>query len=111
MKQTRKVTLFVPYNGKIADIAHADTDKHFLDLKTALSEKRKIIMVILYGLRKAGTGSFFMLPNEGVSVVTTSTAKYALPIVIKDGTQRLQYKLEVANDTFDLYCFGYVLEA
>lgn len=32
------------------------------------------------------------------------------PCVIADGTQRLQYSLVVANDDYDLYCLGYVVE-
>jgi hypothetical protein len=53
---------FIPYNGKIADIADADTNKHFLTLANATGtgaipgETRKIIMVILVFERNAGTG-------------------------------------------------------
>jgi hypothetical protein len=37
--------IIVPYNGKIVDITHPDTNKHTLDLAAALGETRKIIAV------------------------------------------------------------------
>lgn len=104
--------LFVPYNGKIADITHADTVHHYLDLGAALSATRKTIMVILSNTRIAGTGGLNVYPNEGVSSFTlTSTRTGTGDVAIKNGTQRLDYALNVAGDDFDLYCFGYVVEA
>ena len=108
-----KLQKFVPYNGKIADITEADTNKHFLDLETALSETRKIIAVQLHQTLVAGADDLYAYPNEG----TEKTWIYARSlgvanwIIIADGTQRLQYSLETANDDFDVYCIGYVVEA
>lgn len=104
--------IFVPYNGKIADITHADTNKHTLDLQTALSETREIVAIIPWATRISGSGGFYMFPNEGTQEVnsTGDTAKQCF-IVIKDGTNRIQYLLSVANDDWDLYCLGYVVEA
>jgi len=102
---------FIPYNGKIADISEADTEKHFLDLETALGETRKIVMVGIICDRISGTGVMKCFPNEG----TYFTYQYKMTdlryIVIKEGTQRLQYAQTVANDDFDVYCLGYVVEA
>ena len=104
--------IFVPYNGKIADINEADTNKHTLDLETALGETRKIIAVIIGNLRVSGTGYLYAYPNEGTDWVDVDVYRAAIPIVvIKDGTQRLQYNQTVANDDFDLNCFGYMVEA
>jgi len=102
--------LFVPYNGKIADITHADTNKHTLDLATALAEPRKIIGVFFGVERIAGTGFFGFYPNEGVQAKYLATGGTGALIIIADGTNRLQYALTVANDDFDGYCFGYVVE-
>jgi hypothetical protein len=108
----KKIALFVPYNGKIADITHADTNKHTLDLATALSETRKIIVVIVMSGRMAGTGYLNCYPNEGADRILTGSGSGAdHSVVIKDGTNELRYALSVANDDFDLYCFGYVVEA
>jgi len=101
----------VPYNGKIADITEADTNKHTLDLAAALGETRKIIGVQITPELIAGTGEFYFYPNEGAK--TCAASEYGLNppmVIIKDGTNRLQYNLTVANDDFDLYCVGYVVE-
>jgi len=109
---------FVPMNEKIADITHADTLQHFLALAPVLHapgvappETRKIIVIILTSERQAGTGGFTVYPNEGGWCDISIWKAYPVPIVIANGTQRLQYSLPVANDDFDLYCMGYVVEA
>ena len=102
--------LFVPYNGKIADISEADTLKHSLDLETTLNETRKIIAVKLYSTLMAGSGVFYFYPNEGSAVITSTGSWQTALVIIKDGTQRLQYSQSVANDDFDLYCMGYIVE-
>lgn len=105
--------IFVPYNGKIADITHADTLKHTLDLAAALSETRKIIAVQIRAERIAGTGIFAVYPNEGVLGLDLYSAGgwTSQVVTIKDGTQRLQYNQFTAGDDWDLYCYGYVVEA
>jgi len=103
--------IFVPYNGKIANINETDTSKHFLDLATALSENRTIIGVILRGARISGTGVLYTYPDEGVSSNTIITGQSSVDIIISAGTQRLQYAQSVANDDWDVVCFGYVVEA
>jgi len=103
--------IFVPYNGKIADITHADTNKHTLDLATALSETRKIIEVELATNRIAGTGTFYPYPNEGATRSEIISPYRGDGVVIANATQRLQYSLSAANDDWDLYCLGYVVEA
>jgi len=108
----------VPYNGKIADITHNDIVTHLLTLANAggtgaiAGETRKIITVIVAASRISGTGAMYFYPNEGTNVMASSGYYYDWQIVIiKDGTQRLQYKQSVANDDWDLYCSGYVVEA
>jgi len=104
--------IFVPYNGKIADITHADTNKHTLDLATALSETRKIIAVNLTCNRIAGVGWLYVYPNEEVTGYVVGTwMNIHMLVVIANGTQRLQYRLDAVNDDHDLYCSGYVVEA
>jgi len=102
---------FIPYNGKIADISEPDTEKHFLDLEAALGEKRKIIAIIASAERMLGTGGFYVYPNEGTNHVIITWRTNTTTIIIKNGTQRLQYAQTVAGDDFDLYCFGYIVEA
>ena len=107
-----KKQFFIPYNDKIADITHADTLTHTLDLATALSETRKIISVGVTSLRVTGTGAIRVWPNEGVYGSDLNLSRqYPTQIIIKDGTNRLKYNLSVADDDFELYCFGYVVEA
>lgn len=106
-----KMLKFIPYNGKIADITHADTAKHTLDLEAALTETRKIIALTLSANRSAGAGDLRCYPNEGtIDMPLQYTTRFGT-CIIADGTQRLEYALTVANDDFDLYCLGYVVEA
>jgi len=110
-KHRAKRQIFVPYNDKIADITHADVNKHTLDLAAALTETRKIIAVIVNMQRITGTGTFLIYPNEGATATSGYYGfQHQYTIVILDGTQRLQYALSVANDDWDLFCFGYVVE-
>ena len=103
--------IWIPYNGKIADITHADTNKHTLDLAAALSEARTIVAINGFAIRITGTGGFRVYPNEGTSYVdATGTYPWGV-MLIAAGTQRLQYNQSVANDDFDLYCTGYLVEA
>jgi len=107
-----KMLKIIPYNDKIADITEADTATHTLDLATALSETRTIIAVIVSAERVTGTGYCLMYPNEGSTPMGYGIdRRFFGYIVIKDGTNRLQYSLTNANDDFDLYCFGYVVKA
>lgn len=110
----------VPYNAKIADITHADTNLHTLVLANvggtgAISgETRKIIMIQIRGQRMAGTGVMYAYPNEGTNGLTVGgAAPYGVGghiVIILADSQRLQYALSVASDDFDLYCYGYVVE-
>jgi hypothetical protein len=109
--------IFVPYNAKIADISEADTNKHYLTLANSAGtgaiagETRKIIAVNILALRITGTGLFNIYPNEGAQAGYLSNRLFGGFQVIADGTQRLQYSQSVANDDWDLYCLGYVVES
>jgi hypothetical protein len=111
--------IFVPYNAKIADITHADTNKHTLTLANAggtgaiTGETRKIIALLWTTSRIAGTGYVYSYSNEGANMQQGPTwiGSYDVTTIIANGTQRLQYSLTVANDDFDMYCYGYVVEA
>ena len=103
---------FIPYNGKIADITHADLNKHTLDLAAVLGETRKIIAVIVNAVLMVGAGNIYCYPNEGAfSLRFGDYQAYNQFVVIANGTQRLQYALDTINDDWDVYCFGYVVEA
>jgi parallel beta-helix repeat protein len=102
--------IWVPYNGKIADITHPDTGKHTLDLATALTETRTIIGIWVGFPRISGTGYIAFYPNNGTNYIAnagTGTIKGEYFVLILPGSQTLDYSLTVANDDFDLYCWGY----
>ena len=114
LPEKTKAHIFIPYNNKIADITHADTDRHTVDLAAALSESRKIIALCIGNARVTGTGQMYYWPNEGAeNIGNQASADFDRPlfIIIKDGTQRLQYSQSVANDDWDIQCYGYVVEA
>jgi hypothetical protein len=99
----------IGYNAKIADISETDTNKHTLNLATALPEVRNIVAVHIKVTRIAGTGSFSLYPNEGASTISLVTG-LDRRCIIKYGTNRLQYAQTVANDDWDIYCLGYEIE-
>ena len=101
--------VFVPYNGKIADINEDNTNYHYLALDTPLSEMRTILAIFLGCARISGTGVLTGYPNEGATSGVNALNDRMWVIVIASGTQRLMYRQSVANDDFDLYCFGYVV--
>lgn len=99
-------TGFTPYNGKIADITHADTNKHEITLAAlGLPDNAKVL--ILGFTRISGTGSLQFYPNEGAQLVKTAGTSAHFSTCVAIINERLQYDLQVANDDFDLYCFGY----
>ena len=89
-------------NEKIADITHADTNKHTITL-AALGLPDNAIGLLLTANRVSGTGSLRVYPIEGTLGVAL-TGEISNIVVINN---RLQYDLTVANDDFDLYCIGY----
>jgi hypothetical protein len=101
--------VFVPYNQKLADIQGSDTNKHTLNLATALSETRTIIALLCYSIRVSGTGFLFVYPNEGTYYFGTFSSGSSPLIIIAPQTQRLQYHQSVINDDWDLICLGYVV--
>lgn len=112
--------IYVPYNAKIADITHADTNLHTLTLANAggtgaiAGERRKIISISLAGIQIAGAGALYVFPNEqagGGNYCYVPSWGNIPDVVLADGTQRLQYSLSVAGNDWDLYCIGYVVEA
>lgn len=98
--------IFVPYNGKIADINEDDQDTHYLDLEAALSETRMIVALILVADRQGGAGNLLLHPNEGTYWLNSWTNVATFIGIAKD-SQRLKYEQSAANDDFDLYCLGY----
>lgn len=105
-KHDTTVLNFTPYNGKIADITEADTNKHTFDISAYVPAN--CLAIIIACVRMAGTGSLFFYPNEETNYVLGNgrTQQFTIAII----TQRLQYSLNVANDDFDLYMFGYFTE-
>ena len=107
----RKVTTFVPDNTKVADITHADVNHHTITLAT-MGLPVTAVCLILGAMRQGGTGMFYAYPNEGgvgFYIGHVGGTSYAKSVGIIN--QRLEYNLTVANDDFDLYCFGYWIES
>ena len=103
-----KLVTFVPFNAKVADITHGDVNKHEITLAT-LGLPENVVVLELGVVRVVGTGSFLTFPNEGATDRNLSTeTRFGGSIGIIN--QRLQYRLSVINDDFDVYCFGYWLE-
>jgi len=96
---------FVAFNGKVADISHADINKHEITL-AAMGLPTQIVAMIVATDRVAGTGNFDIYPNEGTVYIRAGLNFYET-VVAAIRNERLQYSLSVANDDFDLMCFGY----
>ena len=103
--------IWVPYNAKIKDITETDTNKHYLNLKTTLSETRNIIGALLFYLRQSGSGVLALYPNEGTAFYIYPSNQTSIALILLKDQINLQYSQTVANDDFDLYCAGYIVEA
>jgi len=103
--------LFIPYDAKIADINESDTNEHSLNLATALSETRTIVAVFLSWSRLAGTGLLGVYSKTSAARYSgyISTSEETTTVVLDD-SPNLYYKQSVANDDFDVFCTGYVVE-
>lgn len=92
------------FNNKVADITHADTNKHEITLAT-MGLPLNVVAMIIVATRQGGTGGLNVYPNEGVyNLQGTYTSNCMVVGIIN---QRLQYALSVSGDDFDLVCFGY----
>lgn len=96
------------YNAKLADINESDTDVHTTSLDTLAPN---VVAVIAYALRSTGTGNFTVFPNEGttgmrIDSVTVSNRCYLIKVL----NNRIKYEQSVANDDWDLYILGYIIE-
>lgn len=106
------IQIFVPYNGKIADINEDDTDKHILNLQTALSETRTIVNVWLGLSRQSGSDVMEWYNSSGTGQPIVNNDIYAILTTflnVTDGAT-VQYKQKNANDDWDIYCLGYTVE-
>lgn len=97
---------FTPYNAKVADITHADTNKHTITL-AELGLPANAVALLLQANRVSGTGSLRGYPNEGVYPLYLGQGSIQPGIVFGIINERLEYDLTVINDDWDLLCMGY----
>jgi len=90
-------------NVNIADVTESDTAKHTVDISAYVPEN--CVAIIVQGQRISGTGSLHTYSNEGSLPTYINTVFYQPTIAILN--QRIQYRLTVANDDFDIYMLGY----
>ncbi|MBA7688758.1 hypothetical protein ES703_97247 [subsurface metagenome] len=95
---------------KIADITESDTDNHILDLTGIVPPGT--VCLFLRCERRSGSGDISGHPKN--TVVTTvgignqnQKCMSVLPIKYPD----LMYHQGVANDDWDVYLFGYIVES
>jgi len=94
---------------KIADITHADTDPHTLDLSTIVPPETLALYIMAE--RISGSGSLSGLPNNiGSKYVRIGNTNTSSPLIISIKDQTLPYKLTAANDDWDLYLLGYFVQ-
>ena len=108
---THLFQIYVGYNGKIASFQRNDTNLFYLNLTEALNEKRTIVAINVRGVRRSGTGILYTYPNEGDYPLAIGHSSFSSWIIIKYGTNRLPLRQSVANDSWEIYCYGYVVEA
>ena len=101
---------YTPMAEKIADLTHADANKHTITL-SALGIPDNAVAVLVWGKRITGTGQLYAYPLEGAEPIRIGMAgdvggTYYLQLV-PVANARLEYALTVANDDWDLWCFGY----
>lgn len=109
--RTHLFQIYVGYNGKIASFQRTDTSLFYINLTEALDDERTIIAINVRGVRVSGSGGLYTYPNEGVYPLAIGHSSFSSWIIIKYGTNRLPLYQSVANDSWDVYCYGYVIEA
>jgi len=98
-------TGFVPMSAKVADLTHADTNKHQISL-ASMGLPHTAVCLLLGGEKIAGAGNLRAYPAEGavyIQISALQTEMHAIGII----NEQLEYSLSNAGDDFDLYCFGY----
>lgn len=96
------------YNGKVADITYADVNKHNLTL-TQLGLPNNTVAAILGSQRMSGSGLLVVYPANGAFGHYISAAGQAYTKLVNLDNGILTHKVSVANDDYDLYCFGYFI--
>jgi len=96
----------VPLGTKIADITHADALEHSITA-VAMGLPPNAVAVYVVAVRAAGTGRFFFRAASGGPDVFASNdiTQGQLWVAASDGN--FYYRLETANDDFDIYCMCY----
>jgi len=94
----------------VAGLTATDTAKHLYDISAYVP--KNTVAILLMAVRTAGTGNLRVFPDEGVIDIYIDSAAVGTQIAQLIGikNQRFQYALTVANDTFDVYMFGYFVE-
>jgi len=101
--------LISPFIAKIANITHADTADHILDL-SAFIPKETIAILVVFD-RLSGIGSMLGDPNsQGVLYVLIGDGDTKLPLLFPIKNQELKYALSVSGDDWDLYLLGYFVQ-
>ena len=108
---THLFQIYVGYNGKIASFQRNDTNLFYLNLTEALNEKRTIVAINVRGVRRSGAGILYTYPNEGGYPLAIGHSSFSSWIILKYNTNRLPLRQSEANDSWEIYCYGYVVEA
>ena len=94
---------------KYITLQENDTTAHLLDMSDILPPGT--IAILIRAVRTAGAGTFNVYPRSHatITVVADSAQTGAIPLIpIKN--QALKWINTVANDTWDLYVFGYFVQ-
>lgn len=89
-------------NGFFATVNEIDTNKHYLDL-SSISKK---IMAIHIKVARSGTGQLYVYPDEGATYFGLTNGTNQI-IILKRGTNRLQYNQTVGGDSWSFYNLGF----
>lgn len=94
---------------KIADINESDTSNHVLDLTGIVPPGTTCLYI--RAERRTGTGDLSAHPkNTTVTSVNIDNQQQKCMSVLPIKYPDLMYHQSVANDDFDLYLFGYIVE-
>lgn len=96
-----------PYeDGKILDITHADTNEHTATMPAGIPSNCVAMYVVPY--RIGGTGQWaFRSVSGGNDDICNSNESV---VWFRAANGNWYYRLTVANDDWDIYCWGYWVE-
>lgn len=104
-----KMNEFIPCTRKIADITESDTNPHTITMDE-MGLPANTVLLIINTPRSGGVGNLNIYPASGTRTIFGQPGEYKTPNNISIINGELKYALSDADDSFEIICFGYLIQ-